>query len=235
MLIATSLQHAFGLGASRTPVLRNVSLEIRAGELTLIAGPSGCGKSTLLAILCGLLEPNSGRVRVLGQDLGTLNAVERDRFRLSHMGFVFQNFSLFPGLTALEQVCMPLAYMGVGKPSAERRARDALGAVGLTEKVYVRPAALSGGEQQRVAIARAMAKNPRLLFADEPTSALDSENGRSVIELLRQIGHDRGALVVCVSHDPRLIARADRVLYMQDGVISDQDFGRDMKSASVTP
>src|SRR5690606_9909525 len=111
MLIARALQHAFGSGVTRTQILRRVSLDIRAGELTLIAGPSGCGKSTLLAILSGLLEPASGNVRALGQDLGALSPPARDHFRLLHMGFIFQNFSLFPGLTAIEQVCMPLDYL----------------------------------------------------------------------------------------------------------------------------
>ncbi len=221
MLIASSLQHAFGLGASRTEVLRDVSLHIHAGELTLIAGPSGCGKSTLLAILCGLLRPKAGKIRALGQDLGELSAPERDRFRLLHMGFVFQTFSLFPSLSAIEQVCIPLAYLGVDKASAERRASAALASVGLADRAAARPSALSGGEQQRVAVARAIAKAPRLLFADEPTSALDSANGQSVIELLRRVAHEQGAVALCVSHDPRLIGRADRVLHMQDGTLRD--------------
>ncbi len=226
MLIARALQHAFGSGTSRVEVLRDVSLDVRAGELTLISGPSGCGKSTLLAILCGLLQPAAGTVRALGQDLGTLNAHERDRFRLLHMGFVFQSFSLFPSLTALEQVCMPLAYLGLDKSSAERRAHEALSAVGLAARTHARPASLSGGEQQRVAVARAIAKSPRLLLADEPTSALDSANGQSITELLRDVAHTRGVVTLCVSHDPRLIARADRVLHMQDGIVGADTCGR---------
>jgi putative ABC transport system ATP-binding protein len=219
MLSATGLHHSFGSGATRTDVLCNVSLDIRPGELTLIAGPSGCGKSTLLAILSGLLRPHRGTVRALGQDLGDLSTAELERFRLLHTGFVFQSFSLFPSLTALQQVCLPLAYLDFDRASAERRALDALSAVGLAHRTHARPSALSGGEQQRVAIARAIAKAPQLLFADEPTSALDSASGRAVTELLRQLTHERGTIALCVSHDPRLIAQADRVLQMQDGVI----------------
>ena len=220
MLAATSLQHTFGDGRSRVDVLCDVSLELRARELTLISGPSGCGKSTLLAVLSGLLQPAGGSVVAFGDALGELTERERDRFRLLHTGFVFQNASLFPGLTAVEQVCMPLAYLGFTRADAERRAFDALAAVGLHARAHLRPSALSGGEKQRVALARAVAKSPRLLFADEPTSALDSANGQSVTELLRQVAYDSGAVVVCVSHDPRVIARADRVLRMQDGRVA---------------
>ena len=219
MLNASSLHHGFGVGANRVEALRGISLELRPGELTLISGASGCGKSTLLAILSGLLRPDRGRVIALGHDLGSLSPADRDRFRLAHSGFVFQSFNLFPALTALEQVCLPLAYQGLTRIDATRRAMDALSAVGLENRCSARPSLLSGGEQQRVAVARAMAKSPDLLFADEPTSALDAGNGRNVIDLLKVTAHTNGTLVLCVSHDPRLIASADRVLQMEDGQI----------------
>lgn len=228
MLHATGIRHFFGADANRAFVLRDLSLDIQPGELTLISGPSGCGKSTLLAILSGLLQPRAGTVHALGLHLSALSVTERERFRLLHTGFVFQSFSLFPSLTAVEQVCLPLSYLGVSRRSAEPRALEALSAVGLAHRAHERPAALSGGEQQRVAIARAIAKRPQLLFADEPTSALDSENGRAVAMLLRQLAHDRGTVCLCVSHDPRLIAQADRVLQMQDGVV-----GFDSRTESV--
>ena len=222
-LIAESLFKSFVSGAVRTDVLRGLSVEIAAAELTLVAGPSGCGKSTLLAILSGLLRADGGRVTALGEDLGRLKPTELDRFRLRHTGFVFQGFNLFPALDAVEQVALPLGYLGLSDAVARERARTALAEVGLSSRMHLKPAALSGGEKQRVAIARALAKEPQLLFADEPTSALDAANGQIVIDTLHRIAREHRATVLCVSHDPRLIAHADRVLAMEDGrILSDR-------------
>jgi len=222
-LVADALSKSFVTGAVRTDVLRSLSIEVAAGELTLVSGPSGCGKSTLLAILSGLLRPDGGRAFALGQDLARLKPVELERFRLQHTGFVFQGFNLFPALNALEQVMLPLGYLGLDNASARRRAIDALGEVGLGSRMQLKPAQLSGGEKQRVAIARALAKEPQLLFADEPTSALDAANGQIVIDTLHRIARTHGATVLCVSHDPRLTAHADRVLAMEDGkILSDR-------------
>jgi putative ABC transport system ATP-binding protein len=222
-LVADALSKSFVTGAVRTDVLRSLSIEVAAGELTLVSGPSGCGKSTLLAILSGLLRPDDGRAFALGQDLARLKPVELERFRLHHTGFVFQGFNLFPALNALEQVMLPLGYLGLDNASARRRASDALGEVGLGSRMQLKPAELSGGEKQRVAIARALAKEPQLLFADEPTSALDAANGQIVIDTLHRIARTHGATVLCVSHDPRLNAHADRVLAMEDGkILSDR-------------
>ncbi|MEP7097344.1 MAG: ABC transporter ATP-binding protein [Dokdonella sp.] len=222
-LIADSLSKSFVTGKLRTDVLRGLSIEVFAGELTLISGPSGCGKSTLLAILSGLLRPDSGRVVALGEDLARLAPTALEQFRLQHTGFVFQGFNLFPALTALEQVALPLGYLGLANPVARERARAALSEVGLGSRMQLRPAELSGGEKQRVAIARALAKEPQLLFADEPTSALDAGNGQIVIDTLHEIAGTHGATVLCVSHDQRLIAHADRVLAMEDGkILSDR-------------
>jgi putative ABC transport system ATP-binding protein len=166
-----------------------------------------------------LLAPAEGSVVALGQDLRRMSRADLDEFRLRHSGFVFQSFNLFPGLSALEQVCAPLAYLGIGRAEGIDRAMRALRAVGLEHRASAKPAMLSGGEQQRVAIARAIAKTPHLLFADEPTSALDSTNGKAVTALLRQVARETGAVVLCVSHDPRVIEGADRVLHIQDGTI----------------
>ena len=222
-LIADKLGKAFVSGAVRTDVLRGLSVEIQSGELTLVSGPSGCGKSTLLAILSGLLRPDAGRALALGQDLAHLKPRELERFRLQHTGFVFQGFNLFPALTALEQVALPLGYLGFDNAKARERARAVLDEVGLASRMQLRPAELSGGEKQRVAIARALAKEPQLLFADEPTSALDAANGQIVIDTLHRIARTHGATVLCVSHDQRLITHADRVLAMEDGrILSDR-------------
>ncbi len=142
-----------------------------------------------------------------------------ERFRLRHTGFVFQGFNLFPALTSLEQVELPLGYLGLDRRESQRRARQALDEVGLMPRAHMRPAQLSGGEKQRVAIARAIAKSPQLLFADEPTSALDADSGQRVIDILHRIARTHGTTVLCVSHDPRLIRHADRVLGMEDGAI----------------
>ena len=222
-LAAQSISKAFVTGKVRTDVLRDLSIDIFPAELSLVSGPSGCGKSTLLAILSGLLEPDSGHVHALGEDLARLRPAALERFRLQHTGFVFQGFNLFPALTAVEQVMLPLDHLGFDTASARRRAQLVLDEVGLAQRMHLKPAELSGGEKQRVAIARALAKEPQLLFADEPTSALDAANGQIVIDTLHRIARTHGATVLCVSHDPRLISHADRVMAMEDGkILSDR-------------
>jgi len=182
-------------------------------------GPSGSGKSTLIAALSGLLKPDEGTVNALGEDLWARNAGKIDRFRLDHCGFIFQGFNLFPALTALQQVTSVLKYQGKSRAEARRIAMEALDEVGLGPRINQRPSELSGGEKQRIAIARAIAKRPSLLFADEPTSALDGENGQIVIRLLRRAAVEHKAAVVCVTHDVRLEAFADRVVHLEDGRI----------------
>ncbi|MDE2281018.1 MAG: ABC transporter ATP-binding protein, partial [Xanthomonadaceae bacterium] len=198
ILRADNVCKAFTSGTLRTQVLNDLSLSIDPGELTLISGPSGCGKSTLLAILSGLQKVDSGRVHALGSELGQLDLRALERFRLQHTGFVFQGFNLFPALTALEQVELPLNHMGMSKQEARERARRSLEEVGLSHRFKLRPSELSGGEKQRVAIARALAKEPELLFADEPTSALDAANGQTIIDILHTIAHTHGTTVLCV-------------------------------------
>lgn len=222
-LVAAGISKAFVSGRVRTQVLENLSLRIEPAELTLISGPSGCGKSTLLAILSGLQPVDAGRVTALESDLGQLDKRALEHFRLQHTGFVFQGFNLFPALTALEQVELPLNYLGMSKAAARDCAAQSLDEVGLAHRMRLRPSELSGGEKQRVAIARAVAKRPQLLFADEPTSSLDAASGQTIIDILHRIARTHGATVLCVSHDPRLIRHADRVLTMEDGqILTDQ-------------
>lgn len=220
---ARGLMKSFRSGAVETPALRGVDLSLLPGELTLVAGPSGCGKSSLLAALSGLQRPDAGSVHSLGQALWSLEARALERFRLLNTGFVFQGFNLFGALNALEQVMLPLSYLGLAKAEVRARAAAALDEVGLTPRASLRPAELSGGEKQRVALARALAKRPRLLFADEPTSALDAASGQRVIELLHRAAREQGAAVLCVSHDPRLLSHADRLLHMEDGRVLDDE------------
>ncbi|WP_267222842.1 ABC transporter ATP-binding protein [Dyella silvae] len=222
-LQARNVSKSFASGDIRSTVLHDLTLDVHAGELTLISGPSGCGKSTLLAILSGLQRPDGGHVIALDQDLNQLDSRAVERFRLLHTGFVFQGFNLFPALNALEQVELPLSYLGLSPTEARRRAIASLEEVGMGPRMGLRPSELSGGEKQRVAIARALAKEPDLLFADEPTSALDAANGQIVIDILHRIARTHGTTVLCVSHDPRLVGHSDRVLAMEDGrILSDR-------------
>lgn len=201
-VVANAVSKSFETGKIRIAVIRELSLQIDAGELTLMMGPSGSGKSTLLAMLSGLLRPDEGAVLISDYDLW------------SHEGF-----NLFPALTALEQVLLPMKYAGVRGLQARSSALDALALVGLKERTHLRPLELSGGEKQRVAIARAIVKSPKLLFADEPTSALDSANGQIVVDILHRIAREHGSTVLCVTHDPRLLKHADRILQLEDGRI----------------
>lgn len=219
---ARGLVKRFKTGRTFIEVLKSVDFDARHGDVTMVMGPSGSGKSTLIAALSGLLRPEEGKVRALeADDLWKWSSGRIDRFRLDHCGFIFQGFNLFPALTARQQVMIALHYQGASQAEARARAQAALEEVGMGPKVNQRPSELSGGEKQRVAIARALAKNPNLIFADEPTSALDGENGQVVIRLLRRAATERGAAVICVTHDPRLEAYADRVIHLEDGRILD--------------
>jgi putative ABC transport system ATP-binding protein len=218
---AKGLTKRFKTGRTFIEVLRSVDFDARHGDVTMVMGPSGSGKSTLIAALSGLLRPDTGDVRALGEPMWSYNDRKIDRFRLDHCGFIFQGFNLFPALTALQQVAVVLRYKGMDTGAAKARAREALEEVGMGPRMNQRPSELSGGEKQRVAIARALAKDPRLLFADEPTSALDSENGQVVIRLLQRAAKQHDAAVICVTHDPRLEAYADRVIHIEDGRILD--------------
>ncbi|MFL5294847.1 MAG: ABC transporter ATP-binding protein [Phenylobacterium sp.] len=211
----------FKTGRTHIEVLKRVDFDANHGEVTMVMGPSGSGKSTLVAALSGLLRPDDGTVSALNQDLWSLRSGRLDRFRLDHCGFIFQGFNLFSALTALQQVEIVLKYQGQPKRVARERAANALMEVGLEHKLNQRPSELSGGEKQRVAIARCIAKDPQLLFADEPTSALDGENGQIVIKLIQRAAKQYGAAVICVTHDPRLEAYADRVIHLEDGRILD--------------
>lgn len=204
---ARSLAKSIAGPSGELSILRDVSLEVMAGQSVAILGASGSGKSTLLGLLAGLDEPSSGEIALAGQSLGSMNEDGRARLRAGKVGFVFQSFQLLPGLTALENVMLPLELLG--RP-AEEMARDALARVGLSERLRHYPHQLSGGEQQRVAIARAFVARPAVLFADEPTGNLDESSGSQVTELLFSLNAEEGAALVLVTHDPALAARCDR-------------------------
>jgi putative ABC transport system ATP-binding protein len=218
------LTRTFGQGETKTVAVNDVSLAIGAGEIALLMGPSGSGKSTLLAMLSGLLRPDSGKVIAAGQDVWAMSERQRERFRLEHCGFVFQGYNLFATLTARQQIEMVLRWgEGASPREARRRADEMLALLGLGKKGQLRPTELSGGEKQRVAIGRALIKNPSFCFADEPTSALDWHHGEQVVELLRHAAHDRGATVLIVAHDARIVPFADRVFHLEDGHLLDNE------------
>jgi putative ABC transport system ATP-binding protein len=211
-------------GAAETAVhaLHDVELEVRRGEVLVMIGPSGSGKTTLLSIMGAILSATTGSVAINGEEIVGLPERELAQVRLAHIGFVFQGFNLFPALTALENVELALDVRGVRGYRARWRARAALEAVGLGNKLNAHPADLSGGQKQRVAIARAVVGEPAILLADEPTAALDSESGSAVLQLLKCLAHERGRAVVMVTHDQRALAYADRIVAIADGRIVGQ-------------
>jgi putative ABC transport system ATP-binding protein len=208
---------SLGRGASRVHILKDIDLHIGAGEAVGLIGPSGSGKSTLLMIMAGLERPDTGSVKVAGEDLGALGEDALARFRGRNIGIVFQSFHLIPTMTAIENVAIPLELAGVA--DAAERAADGLAAVGLANRRTHYPAELSGGEQQRVALARARASNPKILIADEPTGNLDETTGAEIVDLLFAGQAGRGTTLVLVTHDPALARRCDRVVRMRSGRI----------------
>ncbi|MBI4585739.1 MAG: ABC transporter ATP-binding protein [Planctomycetes bacterium] len=203
-------------GTARVQALQALDLAIRRGEFAAIVGPSGSGKSTLLHILGCLDRPTAGTYLLAGQDTSRLSDRELSAVRNRRIGFVFQAFQLLSDSTALENVMLPLLYRGVPAVPARQRAKEALAAVALEERLGHRPGQLSGGEQQRVAVARALVKRPDILLADEPTGNLDSANGEAILKLIEE-AHRREVTVVLITHDPQVAARAGRVLRMKDG------------------
>src|SRR5579885_3353906 len=200
---------SLGHGAARVHILKDIDLNIGAGEAVGLVGPSGSGKSTLLMVMAGLERADSGAVSVAGEDLNALDEDALARFRGRQVGIVFQSFHLIPTMTALENVAVPLELAGIA--GAQARAREELAAMGLADRLQHYPAELSGGEQQRVAVARALAPSPAILVADEPTGNLDEDTGKQIIELLFAGHARRGSTLVLVTHDPALAQRCARV------------------------
>lgn len=222
---AVDVVKVLGRGPSQVQALRSVSLALAGGELTLLIGPSGSGKTTLLSILGCILSPTSGTVRVCGQSTAQMHPEDMARIRRDHVGFVFQSYHLFPTLTAADNVRLALDVGGEPSGSAIAKTRKALAAVGLSHKMKSFPRQLSGGEQQRVAIARAIVGNPSAILADEPTSALDGENGQAIMKVLAQIAKDQARGVLVVTHDPRILPFADRIVRIEDGRIVGEERG----------
>ncbi len=217
VLAARVVGRRFGVGRTEVVAVRDVTLEVRAGEIVLIMGPSGSGKTTLLLMLGALLRPSSGTIEVDGTTISTLPESRLPDVRVRNFGFVFQDFNLLSALPVRENVEVALNLAGVRGKAARRRAEALLTELGLADRLDFRPAQLSGGEKQRVAIARALANDPVVILADEPTANLDSQIGREVARQLRNIGREQRRSVVIVSHDERLKEIADRIFWMEDG------------------
>ena len=216
-VVVDNLSHAFGQGEMRREVLQNISFSIEPGEVVLLTGPSGCGKTTLLTLIGALRTVQQGQVSVLGQALHGAGRRRRQQVR-RRIGMIFQGHNLLRCLTAEQNVQMGADLLPDLSYRARRdEARQWLCAVGLEDHMAKVPHDLSGGQKQRVAIARALAANPRLLLADEPTAALDSRTGREVVELLRRLAREQSCAVLMVTHDPRIVDVADRLLQMEDG------------------
>lgn len=209
----------YGQGSAAVSALAEVDLDVQSGEVLILAGPSGSGKTTLLSIMGGILAATAGSVKIQGTEIVGLRESQMPKIRLQHIGFIFQGFNLFPALTVRENVEVALDLHGIRGRRARARAEELISQMGLPEKLNTHPANLSGGQKQRVAIARALAGNPPIILADEPTAALDSHSGRIVIDLLRNLARHENRAVVIVTHDPRVLEHADRIVHIADGRI----------------
>ena len=222
VLEAEGIVKELGHGAGLVIALKGVSIELVPGELTLLMGPSGSGKTTLLSILGCIMAPTTGTLKIAGKSVNGLSAEELAKIRRDHIGFIFQSYNLFPTLNAIENVRIALDVRGITGFAATSRAEEVLRDVGLGHRLTNFPGNLSGGEQQRVAVARAIASSPSIVLADEPTAALDSENGHAVMALLSRIAKEQQRSVLAVTHDPRTLGYADRVVRIEDGKIVDE-------------
>ena len=232
LLEADNVVKVLGSGAGRVEALRGVSLSLPGGQLTLLMGPSGSGKTTLLSILGCMLSPTTGTVRVVGKTTAGADPEQLAELRRKHVGFVFQTYHLFPTLTAEENIRIALDVCGEPLSTQRDKAKAALAAVGLADKTGAFPGELSSGQQQRVAIARALAGNPSAILADEPTAALDSSNGRSIMGLLAEIAKDPSHAVLVVTHDPRIMQFADRIVHLEDGRILKEEWNKSERAVA---
>jgi putative ABC transport system ATP-binding protein len=227
IIAAQGVSMRLGRGAGQVEALRGIDLSLYGGQLTLLMGPSGSGKTTLLSILGCMLEPTAGTVEICGYDTAGARPEELARIRRDHIGFVFQCYHLFPALSALDNVRLALDVRGDHSAHAAEKAKAMLNTVGLSHRTNSYPHELSGGEQQRVAIARALVADPAALLADEPTAALDGESGHGVMTILSRIARDPSRAVLVVTHDPRIVPFADRIVHIEDGGITADEYSAD--------
>jgi len=224
-IVSTGLTKWFGEGDVRMTAVDNVEFVAHFGEMVFIVGPSGSGKTTFLSMISGILRPNAGTVTVNGADIWTLSSDKLADFRLNTIGFVFQDYHLFPRLTAAENVAIPLILKHHDWDDSLAQARKSLEVVGLKDRGEVLPVKLSGGEQQRVAIARAIVSSPQILILDEPTASLDGDTGKMIIAFVKEKVLNESRCILIVTHDARINEYADRIIHMEDGRIKDIDEG----------
>jgi putative ABC transport system ATP-binding protein len=210
----------YNQGRNEVYALRGADIDIYPGQMTVLVGPSGCGKTTLLSIIAGILALTDGQCVVMGHDLAEMSDRQKTNFRRRNIGFVFQQYNLLPALTAAENAAVPLIVAGEPRAKAVEAGRQRLGQISMQHRVDSLPTRLSGGEQQRVAIARALVHEPKLIVCDEPTSALDAKTGRATMELLRNVAVQPDRAVVVVTHDPRVLPYADRIVTLEDGEVT---------------
>ena len=233
LIQAENLTKIYGSGDTAVTALGHVNLKVETGEFVAVMGPSGCGKSTLLHLLGGLDRPSEGGVSIDGTAIADMKDDDLTKLRRRKMGFIFQFFNLIPVLNAVENASLPVTLDGVKPPEAKKRAAEWLTRFGLGDRLTSRPDQLSGGQQQRVAVARALVAEPALILADEPTGNLDTRSGDEITALLRQVTKEYGRTVVMVTHDPRIAAYADRIIFLKDGKIVD-DTQLERKGAEET-
>ncbi|MEL6709769.1 MAG: ABC transporter ATP-binding protein [Pseudomonadota bacterium] len=217
---ASGIIRDFKAGQSTIRVLHGIDAEIRSGEMTYVVGESGSGKTTLISIMCGILWPTEGEVRVFGTDIYSLSDTELVNFRLENIGFIFQQYNLIPSIDAAANAAVPLIAKGMAIEPAREKAIELLEALNIGDQAEKLPRQLSGGQQQRVAIARALVHEPRLVVCDEPTAALDASSGRRVMDLLRDVAVSEDRACIIVTHDNRIFDLADRILVLEDGRIT---------------
>jgi lipoprotein-releasing system ATP-binding protein len=220
LIEARDVHKSYTIGKRSLEVLRGVNLRINPGDFIALRGASGAGKSTLLHLLGGLDAPNAGEIWFLGKNIARMSGLGRSRWRNKKVGFIFQAYLLFPELDALENVCLPARMGRMDAAKAEAHGRELLARVGLAERVEHKPYELSGGEQQRVALARAWINSPEIVLADEPTGNLDSHTGEEIIELLLALRSETNATLLIATHDPKVAARAPKVIELADGLIA---------------
>ncbi len=219
-ICARGITRDFKAGQSVIRVLHGIDTDIRSGEMTYVVGESGSGKTTLISIMCGILWPTDGEVKVFGTDIYSLSDTELVNFRLQNIGFIFQQYNLIPSIDAASNAAVPLIAQGMPLEPARAKATELLEKLNIGDQANKLPNQLSGGQQQRVAIARALVHEPRLVVCDEPTAALDANSGRRVMDLLREVAVAPGRACIIVTHDNRIFDLADRILVLEDGRIT---------------